>query len=339
MNSCEEIKRMLEIEVVKVAGSSLPIFEKYRTLNLLHDKLCRKAIQHAEQWMNEAGYGMPPVPYCWFELGSGGRSERTIGNDQDHGMVYGEVDSDQTNEEYTSALHKYFTLFSQRISYELKLVGYPLCSGNVMSSNQRWRHSVLEWKQVIRTWIEARGLDEIRYLLILADMRAVYGEWALCQRLKSWMYDQLYEQKDLQRRFVQHSLVHNIPLGVFYNLHYERWGEHAGKYDVKEGGYYQLVNSVRIMAIAHNLDAVETKGRLGALYQSGMLSMSDYERWLSVLACFLDVRLRHHTGLYESGREQHNYVDTKSWSRGRMREWKNMLYFLKCQQNRLAEII
>ncbi|GEN33123.1 MULTISPECIES: putative nucleotidyltransferase substrate binding domain-containing protein [Aneurinibacillus] len=339
MSTLEDVKRSVEEEAVKLAGSSLPVFEKYRMLNLLHDRLCREAVQRAEEWMVAQGFGAPREPYCWFELGSGGRGERTIGNDQDHGLMYGDMDVTQPELMHTSSHQEYFALFSQRISYELEQAGYPLCSGNVMASNRRWRHDMAEWQQTILSWIESQGIDEIRYLLMLSDMRAIYGDRMLCYRLKAWMHRRLYENKKLQHRFAQHSLLHDIPLGLFRNLRYERWGEHAGEYDLKEGGYYQLVNTVRILAIAHHIEATETKERLSELYRSGVLSVSDYERWLDALACMLNVRLQHHVRLHEEGKAQHNYIDARNWGRERLKEWKDILSFLKRQQKRLRQIV
>jgi CBS domain-containing protein len=338
MGRREKTKSKVEEEAVKLAGSSLPIFEKYHALNLLHDQLCCEAVQQAERWMVEEGWGTPPVPYCWFELGSGGRGERTVGNDQDHGLIYGDMDVTQSDLTYVDMHREYFMLFSRRISYELEQAGYSLCTGNVMASNKRWRHEVTEWKQTILSWIEEQGMDEIRYLLILADMRAVYGDRMLCHRLKAWMHRKLSENKKLQLRFAEHSLVHEIPLGIFRNLRYERWGAHAGEYDVKEGGYYQLVNTIRILALVHNIEAMETRERLSALYRSGVLSVTNYERWLDALACMLHVRLTHHVKLHIEGKDQHNYVDVKSWDHKQIKQWKNVLIFLKREQKRLLQM-
>jgi CBS domain-containing protein len=335
MDAWEELKQKIEAEVAQLAASSLPVFEKYRVLNLLHDRLCREAVQRAEQWMVAEGLGMPPAPYCWFELGSGGRGERTIGNDQDHGLIYGDMDVTQPELVHPAMHREYFALFSERISHELSQSGYPFCSGNVMASNARWRHDMIGWRKMIDGWMEEQGIDAIRYLLILADMRAVYGDRMLCYRLKRWMHRRLYENKKLQRRFAEHSLVHEIPLGVFRNIRYERWGEHAGEYDVKEGGYYQLVNTVRILAIVHNIEVSETKERLAALYQNGVLSVPEYEQWMIALASILEVRFRHHTSLWQEGKQQHNYVDAKRWNRQRLKEWKEMLRFLQRQQKKL----
>ncbi|MFT9847281.1 DUF294 nucleotidyltransferase-like domain-containing protein [Aneurinibacillus sp. REN35] len=332
MDAWEKAKRSMEEEAVKLVASTLLIFEKYRTLNLLHDRLCQEAVRRAEAWMVAQGVGMPPAPYCWFELGSGGRGERTIGNDQDHGLVYSAIDTVQ--EPFMH--HDYFLLFGRRISYELELSGYPLCTGNVIASNERWRHDLDGWKRTIMNWIDDQGLDAIRYLLILCDMRAIYGDRLLYHKLKNWMQQQLYENKVIQRRFAEHSLAHSLPFGPFRTLHYERWGEHAGEYNVKEGGYYQLVNTIRILSIIHKVDAIETKERLGGLYRVGIFSVSEYERWLDVLGHILAVRLGHHVRLYAEGIEPHNYVNIKIWGRAQLMEWKEMLYFLKSQQKYLA---
>ncbi|BAU29255.1 CBS domain-containing protein [Aneurinibacillus soli] len=326
----------MESEAAALAVSSLPVFEKYEVLNEGHDRVCREAVMRAEQWMVDTGEGSPPAPYCWFELGSGGRRERTLASDQDHGIVYGDLDDTQPDISREREYQVYFLKFGRRIAFELEAIGYSLCLGNVMASNPRWCHEIRSWKQTLAGWMEEGGLDSIRYLLIASDMRGVYGDRSMVHLLGNWLRRKLYERRDLRKRFAEHSAAHTIPLGMFGQLYYERWGDYAGLYDMKEGGYYQIVNTVRILSLTHQIEEVGTKERLISLYQAGVLSAQDQDTWLHILRLFLHVRLTHHLALRQQGVPLHNYIDLKHWHREQKREWKEALGFLKVQQKRLV---
>jgi CBS domain-containing protein len=99
----------------------------------VNDRLIVKILQFAE-----AKLGPAPVPYCWLVLGSEGRREQTFKTDQDNALIYADSEDQLAAREYFAQL----AAFAQDA---LLICGYPLCPGNYMASNSRWRQPISAW--------------------------------------------------------------------------------------------------------------------------------------------------------------------------------------------------
>src|SRR5690606_27425735 len=138
----------------------------------------RRAVVLSETQMARLGHGPPPVPYAYLLFGSGGRREQTLTSDQDSGMLYDDPGPDRDEAE----VHAYFLTFSARIVETLQAIGYPPCEGSVISSNADWCASLRGWQAKLDTWFAEASWEQVRYLLIMADCRAVYGDSQLADR-------------------------------------------------------------------------------------------------------------------------------------------------------------
>ena len=148
-------------------------------INQVHDALIQRTVQIAEHLLEDEGYGKPPVAYAFILLGSGGRREQTLWSDQDNGLIYGVSDT-HTQEE----LDAYFDKLTSYILRGLDVLGYPPCEGNVISSNPQWRKSLHGYTEMMNGWFMEPDWENVRYLLIMADMRCIYGSEALVTKLK-----------------------------------------------------------------------------------------------------------------------------------------------------------
>ena len=138
-----------------------------RVVAEVNDRLIVKILQFAE-----AKLGPAPVPYCWVVLGSEGRREQTFKTDQDNALIY----ADSADE---SSAREYFAHLAAFAQDALSTCGYPLCTGNYMASNPRWRQPLQTWLNYFHAWISGAELHGTEDALIFFDMRPVAGDFSL----------------------------------------------------------------------------------------------------------------------------------------------------------------
>lgn len=259
--------RMRMQEGLMVQYSSVDIHEWNRLVSNMHDTVMSRAASLCEDLLQKEGAGNPPAPYALITFGSSGRQESTLWSDQDNGLITGIGSDDPT------ATRQYFEKFSTRLSVILEKVGYPPCPGNVMLSNPLWRHHLSGWEQQLRTWRSDLNWEQVRYLMIMLDMRHIHGDIKLTEGLHEMMMNVLYDDKadsrggtqDFTAALLRNTIRHKAALNVLGQVITEQTGEHAGDFDVKYGLYLPMVNAVRYLAIQHGSHPSSTLDRIQQL--------------------------------------------------------------------------
>ena len=184
------------------------------SLNDFHDQVMGKVMTAAKEKM-----GQPPCSFVWFITGSGGRLEQGFVSDQDHGIIYA------TGDEET---RRYFHLLGEEVSMGLNIVGYPYCTGKVMSSNPLWCRSQMEWEEQLLYWMRDGSFEAIRYLQIFMDARALCGAAGFIHQLKSVVFNYQHNTSALLQRFVDNIMHVKNVIGPLGQLLGEQDGEHQG---------------------------------------------------------------------------------------------------------------
>ncbi len=254
-------------------------------INQVHDVLIQRTTQIAEHLLEDEGYGKPPVAYAFILLGSGGRREQTLWSDQDNGLIYGDSETHTQDE-----LDCYFDKLASYIIRGLDVLGYPPCEGNVISSNPQWRKSLQGYTEMMVGWFMEPDWENVRYLLILADMRCIYGSEALVGKLKQSFLDYVQEHPGLLKYLLSNTLHHKISLGIFSHLITERYGEDAGGFDIKYGAYIPIVNGIRLLAIQAGITATSTIERIKQLNVKGIVSEQLAKDWEMAFSIALKLR-------------------------------------------------
>ncbi|OAB43659.1 DUF294 nucleotidyltransferase-like domain-containing protein [Paenibacillus antarcticus] len=236
---------------------TLTFLEWMTQVNLMHDLITTKALEICESDMLEAGYGPPPVPYSFIVFGSAGRMESTLWSDQDNGLII----SNETNE----FKDRYFEIFANLLCDQLAYLGYEKCLGKVMCSELLWRKTLMEWELTLTEWQSDMSWEPIRYLIIAADMRHIAGDQSLTVALKDLFYRGFKEVPELQYAILRNTVRHKATLNILGQVVTERFGDHAGGFDIKYGVYIPLVNFVRFMALQLDVRETTTKKRLQKL--------------------------------------------------------------------------
>lgn len=252
--------------------------------NELHHAVMSRASAICEQELIEEGVGPPPAPYAFVVFGSAGRAEQTLWSDQDNGLIIGEGD-----EEASSA---YFDKFGPMLSRLLEAAGYPPCPGNVMLSNSFWRKTVADWERQLKYWRGLLGWEQVRYLMIAADMRHIYGDEELTKLLRNKMtavFDSDGEPEyDLTAAVLRNTIRHKAALNALGQVITEQTGEHMGGFDVKYGLYLPIVNAVRYLSIEYGIVASTTQERMEQLYRLDAAQL----RWLDSCQHAFNIALR-----------------------------------------------
>jgi CBS domain-containing protein len=280
--------RVLRDQVHEIMQADLLLahaIEWNHQMNDIHDRLIQRCIAMAEHELEEQGKGTPPVPYSFVLFGSGGRSEQTLWSDQDNGLIY-EITGDLD----VAMAVSYFADLSTKIVNGLKVVGYPPCDGDVMCSNPSWRKSLIHWKQTLQEWLSEPNWEHIRYLLIVADMRSIYGAADLVKQVKDYLFAYVMEHRAILQAMLHNTLHRKASLGIFGQLLTERYGEDAGGVDIKYGSYIPIVNGIRLLAIQAGMTEVPTLDRIAMLYEANIISHEQQTEWKRALALNLALR-------------------------------------------------
>jgi CBS domain-containing protein len=254
-------------------------------INQIHDALIQRTIQLAEKQVEQDGRGYPPVAYAFLLFGSGGRSEQTLWSDQDNGCIYEDSDAFSTEE-----LDSYFAELTYCILHGLEVLGYPPCQGNVTARNALWRKNYSAYSRMMHGWFQAPDWENVRYLLILADVRCVYGDPKLSARLKNEFNAYVKNHPAILQAMLSNTLQHKVSLGFFGHLITERNGEESGGVDIKYGTYIPIVNGIRLLAIKGGLEASSTLERLTQLIKADVIPEHSRETWLKAFVIALKYR-------------------------------------------------
>jgi len=266
--------------------SSLSAEQFNQDLNAVHDALIRRAIYLSEEAMARAGKGSPPVPYAYLLFGSGGRREQTRSSDQDSGLLY---DNPLAHQD-ADAVRAYYGELADRIVESLQAVGYPPCEGEVISSNPEWCDSLGGWQAKLDRWFGEPHWEVVRYLLIIADGRIVYGDEQLAARLYDHYGRDALDNPVIVRRMLDNTMRHKVLIGMFGQLLRERYGEETGSLDIKYGAYIPMVNAIRLLSIQAGIRKSGTIERIHALRDAGRMSDGEADSCLEAFRFLLGLR-------------------------------------------------
>lgn len=255
------------------------IWSWYTQVNACQDQLIKQAVLIAELVLFERDGLKPPCPYTLLLLGSGGRSERTLWSDQDNALIYRDEHLDAAD---------YFLKLSAMLDMGLKKIGYIPCDGKVSSANPMWCKSLSAWKATLAEWFADGSWESVRYLLIVADARSVYGERRLTDHFRRQFELLVQTTPHILAEMLRNTLRHKIVLSPLGNLIVEAYGEYAGGFDMKYGAYIPMVNAIRLLAIKHQISDTSTCSRMEKLQT--VIEQETLDRWKEAFTFFLRMR-------------------------------------------------
>ena len=186
-------------------------------------------------------------------FGSEGRGEQILRTDQDNALI---LRNDLNPDDFASG--------AKIFNDTLIELGYPECDGGVMTVNGYYRKKLEDYKKDIYNMIFSPTPDSFLNLPILMDIRFVAGDEKLCGELKEYMMAKMLERAEIIARMAGGSMAFETPLSILGGFVLDK-KEHSGEMDIKKGGIFPIVNSVRALSYEKKITAVSTFERIKEL--------------------------------------------------------------------------
>jgi len=270
----------------------------------LYDTLTRRIIKLCEEELAAEGWGAPPVPYCWINMGSAGRREQIMRTDQDNGIIY--ANPDPENAQNVSA---YFELLGTRIVDGLIRCGFAPCKGGVMASNPAWCRPLDAWEATARRWIYRADPNDIRMLTIFLDFRPTWGDTSLATRLWDCVFRAFKSSSATSALLARDEIQYRVPLSFLGGFITEKSGPHKNEIDLKAAACVHIVNCVRIFAVTHGIRETSTFGRLDELVAAEAISRDDAEFIGAAYETLMMFRIRENIKKLARGEKPDNYLN------------------------------
>lgn len=269
-------------------------------------------------------FGEPPVPFCWLGFGSQGRKEQLLGADQDNGLLL----SDDMKPEYQD----WFSRLSNYVCDGLNECGYVYCPGNIMATNEQWRQPLGHWLSTVDRWMRTPTEKAVMEVSIFFDLRCVYGDVSLMQRLQQHMLKNSQSNSIFLAALAQNVLSTPPPMGIFRRFVVEQNGEHEKELNLKLRGVIPIIDIIRLHALANGLTAVNTMDRLQALVECKAMTIVDSRNLQDALSVLMQLRVNHQAEQIVQGKTPSNYIHPSELSKIMAKQLKDAFGIVKDAQ-------
>jgi len=263
----------------------------------------------------EADLGPAPVAWLWLACGSQGRQEQTGVSDQDNCLMIDDA--------VTEADMGYFRALARSVSDGLNACGYVYCPGDMMATAARWCQPVRVWRDYFRGWI-ARPDPEAQMLAsVMFDLRPIGGAARLFGDLQQETLAAAAKNSIFVAHMITNSLKHTPPLGLIRGIATIRSGEHRNHVDLKLNGVVPVADLARIYALQGRLGAVNTRARLMAAAEAGVISASGARDLTEAYDLIAQTRLDHQAARVRAGEKPDNFLapaDLSDFERSHLRD-------------------
>jgi CBS domain-containing protein len=250
--------------------------------------------------MAEAELGPAPVPYLWLACGSQGRQEQTGVSDQDNCLMIDDT--------ATEADMAYFASLAKIVSDGLNACGYVYCPGDMMATNPQWCQRMEVWRGYFRKWVTTPDPMAQMLASVMFDLRPIGGTASLYTDLQAEVLDMATKNSIFVAHMISNSLKHNPPLGLLRGFATIRSGEYKNHIDLKMNGVVPVVDLGRIYSLIGELPAVNTRARLEAAVEQGVISASGGADLVEAYDLIAQTRLEHQARRVKAGERPDNFI-------------------------------
>jgi CBS domain-containing protein len=281
--------------LVQLVGSGAAHEVVTRLVTDIADTVTRRLIA-----MAEAELGPPPVPYLWLACGSQGRQEQTGVSDQDNCLM---IDDAATEDDMA-----WFAALAQRVCAGLDACGYVFCPGEMMATNPRWCQRMEVWRGYFHRWIAAPDPMAQMLASVMFDLRPIGGQAALFAGLQAEVLEMAAKNSIFVAHMIANSLKHTPPLGLLRGFATIRSGEHKNQIDLKMNGVVPVADLGRVYALIGELPAVNTRARLTAAAEAGVVSPTGARDLIEAYDLIALTRLEHQARRVKEGARPDNFI-------------------------------
>lgn len=263
----------------------------------------------------QARLGPPPVPYLWLACGSQGRQEQTGVSDQDNCLM---IDDSVTADDMP-----WFTALAKEVSDGLNACGYVYCPGDMMATNPQWCQPMRVWRDYFRGWVAKPDPMAQMLASVMFDLRPIGGTASLFRDLQAETLEHASRNSIFVAHMISNSLKHTPPLGLLRGFATIRSGEHKNMIDLKHNGVVPVTDLGRVYALIGQLPAANTRARLEAAENAGVISVSGARDLIEAYDLIAQTRLENQARLVRSGRKPDNFMaphDLSDFERSHLRD-------------------
>ncbi|MDX4026354.1 DUF294 nucleotidyltransferase-like domain-containing protein [Aliarcobacter skirrowii] len=229
---------------------------------------------------------------CIFVMGSEGRNEQIIKNDQDNALIVKDgIDVEQ------------YRPYMQKITDALIFLGYPPCKGNIMVSNPQWCKNYSDFKSDLNRWLNnSSNMKDFLDLAIFIDSYAVAGDKNLLIDLKNILYSKKHSAIFLAY-FAKSTTAFDTPTTV---------SNFMGKNDlinIKKAVIFPIIHGIRSFSLREGIKETTTVKRIQLLEQKNILDKKMSAEILEALEIANTIRLRHQLELIQQNQELNNNIN------------------------------
>ncbi|MCW8879227.1 MAG: DUF294 nucleotidyltransferase-like domain-containing protein [Kangiellaceae bacterium] len=326
-NNIDSLKRhanQIPITLCRLVEHGMSSTDIGYTISSIGRAINQQMIKLAEQKL-----GAAPVNYAWVIAGSLARNDQTGKSDQDNLLIL--------SDDYNSEVHgDYFSQLAKYVCDGLNQCGYVYCPGEVMASNTKWRQPLNQWKSYFNNWIASPEPKALMYASIFFDLRCIYGDHSLLQRLHQYI-GQLVESNEMFLNYMAaNALQHTPPLGLFRSFVLEDHGSEEKALNMKKRGVVPITDLARVYALACSAYPINTLDRLNAAHQAGTLSQAGLKDLRDAFEFLSDIRLQHQANQIRTGTSPDNYLPPEELSSLERRHLKDTFELIRTYQSALS---
>ncbi|PLY07837.1 MAG: cyclic nucleotide-binding protein [Arcobacter sp.] len=241
---------------------------------------------------------------CLVVMGSEGRGEQILKTDQDNALIIAD-DCEISDEEILEFTNKYTEVLVD--------FGFPRCEGNIMVSNPYWCRRQKDFKDLIYEWITKPSGDNFMNLAIFYDAVCATGDRELLIQLKEHLFKIGSTSKTFYMHFAKIIMDFNVPLGFFDGFVFSsKDKEHDNEIDIKKGGIFIIVQSIRTLSLEHKLMRSNTLKRIQDLKEIGEFDEEFASEITEAFNFLLTIKLKSNLEKLDSGQTVDNYINPEN---------------------------
>ncbi|QBQ07163.1 CBS domain-containing protein [Sporosarcina pasteurii] len=263
------VKEAIYDVLTSLIGDEISTIHTLEIITKLYDRLARHCVKLAVQSLDKKGFGLPPVAFSWYQMGSGARGEQFMLTDQDHFLVYADI----TDVQKKTLVEDYFSLLGEEIVQHLEQVGYARCEGKMMANEEIWRGSISEWQQRLQEW-SIKATDE--HILLgynFLSFRFLFGNVSLNKAFITMVQSQLKNAQTFLYYMAQQE--QNKPIPQFEQSLFSLFKTRGrlDRIDIKLHALFPMHHCLQILGVLKNLTNQTPLQLLDGLVQTGEFSV------------------------------------------------------------------
>ena len=295
-----------------------------------YDRLAKHCVMLAVQSLEDQGKGMPPVPYAWYQMGSGARGEQFMLTDQDHFLVYEDVAEEQSQQ-----VEEYFALLGNEIVVHLEQAGYTRCIGFMMASETQWRGTMTVWYERIRTWALQSTPEQILLGYNFLSFRFLYGESIVNDRFIEMVHNLLNKSATFIYYMAQQEKEKPIPQLQQNFLSIFRGRSKADIIDIKKHALFPLHHCLQILGVSNEIINATPLEIISALEQKKKITKDFAEEIRHAYEISLSIRISMSWEKHLRGEKISTEIDLRALRRWELNELRTTLDTVRALQSHL----